>query len=707
MSHGMLASAKELVFGDDHSGIVEIDVEAQPGALLADAYELDDYLLDIENKSLTHRPDCFGLIGFAREVAAIQGKDFTSPKWFTALEPVLGELAESQSVKTPTVHIEGRDIAARYQVVVMTGVDSRRQSPLLIKSYLARSGMRPISAVVDITNYLMLVTGQPLHAFDYDKFVAQSSTDAPDVTVRTGRQGETLELLDGRTITLSEDDIVIAAGATPVALAGAMGGSTTEVDESTANVMIESATFDLYRLRNTQMRHGIFSEAITRFTKGQPAAQTAPVLASCVRMMADMAGAQRASELIDVYPLIHRPAVIELPVEKVNQVLGTDTSIKTATDILARVEIGIDVDPPDTIKATPPAWREDLRIPEDLIEEIGRINGYDTIVPTLPGRTLRATDIQAIDKFIFGLRRQLARAGANELLTYSFVSERLLRVANQQPEQAFRITNALSQDLQYYRLSLTPSLLEKVHGNVKAGYSTFALYEINKTHNKLHTDLDPPPEFSMLALTLVDASKKQAEKGSPLFGARRYLDHIASSLGLAFVYQPITTELDVPAAKPFDYSRSALVVDKITGKMLGIVGEYKQAVQRSLKLPAYSAGFEIGIKELFDVMPNRPAYQPLSRYQGTERDMSFRVTNEVTYQSLVDSIDSQLSLIDHLQTTLRPVSAYQPSDQPGYKHITISISLIGTRRTLTAEEANRIVATIAHVAKQKIGAELV
>lgn len=254
MSNGMLASARELDLYDDHSGILEIDKDTTPGASFAELYELNDYLLDIENKSLTHRPDAFGVIGFAREVAGIQGKAFATPDWLADMN---SQLSVDTPLETPAVSIEDESLSERFQLVVLSGVDEKAASPVQLQTYLARSGVRPISASVDVSNYLMLLTGQPSHTYDYDKVRAVAGDDFT-VRVRTAREHETLTLLDGKTVNLDVSDIVIAAGSTAVGLAGIMGGQSTLVDASTKAVLLEVATFDLYHMRSSQMRHGIF-----------------------------------------------------------------------------------------------------------------------------------------------------------------------------------------------------------------------------------------------------------------------------------------------------------------------------------------------------------------------------------------------------------------------------------------------------------------
>ena len=280
-SNGMLAAADELALGADHEGILEIDPRmpgAKPGAEFAKVFGLDDVILDIENKSLTHRPDCFGLIGFAREVAGILGVEFVGPK-FMFEEDVLP--VSSDVVK---ITISDEELCPRYSCAVLEFQDAPHSQYFTLDDvFLLKADMRPISPIVDVTNRLMLLTGQPLHAFDYDKFVAVGKAKAPEILVRAAKKGEKLELLDGKVVECDENDILITSSRVPVALAGAMGGKNTEIDASTKKIILESATFSLYHLRKTQMKHGIFSEAITRFTKGQPAGQTWNVLAEATR----------------------------------------------------------------------------------------------------------------------------------------------------------------------------------------------------------------------------------------------------------------------------------------------------------------------------------------------------------------------------------------------------------------------------------------
>lgn len=686
ISNGMIASARELDLFDDHTGILVVDNDLVAGSSFAEVYELDDYLLNIENKSLTHRPDCFSIIGIAREVAAITGKPFKTPEYLMDLEP---DFFNNNDINL-NVFIDNPELSDRYQAIVMTGVDSKRQSALKIQTYLARVGVRPINAIVDVTNYYMIVAGQPLHAFDYDKVLSVSDGKA-EVHVRAGREGEELELLDGRTIKLTTDDIVIAAGDTAIALAGAMGGASTEIDENTKNIIIESATFNLYKLRSTQMRHGIFSEAITRFTKGLPAALTAPILAAAVHQTSIWAGGKTASLMAEAYPGKKQPIEIKITFDEINTILGSEFSNDQIINTLKNAEFNVDNDN-DSINVTVPYWRNDIHIAEDIVEEIGRINGFDNIKPTLPVRDFRAITPNDFDIFRTTLRKVLVRAGANEILTYSFIHGNVLQKADQKPENSYRLINSISPDLQYFRQTLTPSLLGLIHPNIKQGYDEFALFEINKCHYKPDgkTDENVPVESERIALVYAD---KNNQTGAAYYRAKKLLEYICSSLNLNLEYKVIENNSDNPVLAPFEYRRSAELIDVRTGVSVGFVGEYKKSVIKEFKLPEYVAGFELDTRLLFDATKSvGKIYSPLSRYPAIERDICFKVDQSILCSQIINAVNNKLSELD-LKTSVQIIDIYQP-EIGDTKNITIRIKLISYNKTLTGEEANRIVNSI-------------
>jgi len=687
VSNGMLASAKELDLYDAHDGIIVVDKDAAPGTSFAELYELNDYLLDIENKSLTHRPDAFGIIGFAREVAGIQGKVFTTPAWLDNLNP---EISSNGSVEMPSVTIDEPELSDRFEAIVLSDVIESAQSPLEIQTYLSRSGIRPINAIVDVTNYMLLLAGRPLHAFDYDKLLAVNNGTI-DLHVRSGREGETLALLNEKTIELSTDDIVVANGETAVSLAGAMGGASTEVDATTKRILVESATFNLYKLRAVQMRHGIFSESITRLTKGIPAPLCAPVLVEAAKMMGQFAGAVVASEIGDAYPGKHDPIVVTLQEPVVNEVLGTQFSASDIQDLLQNVEFDVDVTGSE-ITITVPYWRNDIHIAEDIIEEVGRLSGFDSINPVLPSRDFTAVRPSDFDELRSKVRGVLVRAGANEVLTYNFIHGDVMRKAGQNPETAYQLTNSISPDLQYYRQSIVPSLLVNIHPNIKAGYDHFAIFELNKFHTKLAglTEENVPKELDGIGF-VVAASKKA--KSAAYYEAKHYLDYIASELGLEFVYEPLEADANYPVTQPFEPKRSARVWDAKTHERIGVIGEFKKSVQKAFKLSDNVAGFEISPVSLLKLTAAlETSYEPLSKYPGTDRDVSFQVASDVTYQQVYDAAKS--ALVDEtLRIGVTPLDIYEP-ESGDTKNVTLRFTLGSYEKTLTGDEVNKVMADV-------------
>ena len=616
-SCGMLAGADELDFGDDHSGIVEIDPDmAKAGDLLADVFELNDSILEIENKSLTHRPDCFGLIGFAREVAGILGEKFEYDNVQSseadgqfehdflrdgvASARCHGRSAPYTSVVTSgypqkvcselplSIQIASPDICQRYSAIVLEKHgEIKRKYLTLIDTILSKSGMRPVDRIVDATNYLMLLYGQPLHAFDFDKFVAVGGSERPEITVRLARDEEKLTLLDGKEVDLNENDIVICSKDTPVALAGAMGGLSTAIDENTRRIIIESATFSLYNLRKTQMAHGIFSEAIVRFTKGQPPYQTLTVAEECAWMLAD---GFKTAAVADEYPKPEQTVVVRVGADEINGLLGTEYSYDEIERTLANVGFSCDCDKKDKseyISVTVPQWRTDIHIKEDVIEEVGRLLGYDNIKPSLP-RHATANDNKML-KLKSKIRDIMRSFGANELLTYSFVSERLLKRAGLEVDNSYKIVNSISPELQYVRQTIVPSLLEKAYVNQKIPYDRFALYEMNKVYRKTWGMNEEGVPIEGMRMGFVVAERKT--KGTAYYKAKFYAEKLLGELNISPKFLPIKGE-DAESL-PFEKKRAAEIwVDE---QKIGVVGEFKNSVRHNFKLAEYLAGFELDL----------------------------------------------------------------------------------------------------------------
>ena len=692
MSNGMIASLRELGLGDEHNGILEISPEAfenglQAGGSFAEKFELNDYLLEVENKSLTHRPDCFGIIGFAREVAGILGQKFIEPDFIRGLG------FKTQSDKTVEVEIRNPEICERYTAAIFDVSDILKNPNLTLeKTYLLRSGMRPIDAITDLANELMLETGQPLHTFDFDKLVEINGSENVKMTVREAFEHEELELLDGRKIKMSQNDIVIATGENgknAVALAGAMGGKSTEIDENTTRILVESATFNLYNLRNTQMRHGIFSEAITRFTKGVPEMMSRKVLDLFgVQLLA--LGGKSLSEIADSKgDFYYNKSEISVSKDKINQILGTNFSSEEIQKTLENVGILTKNDNSETFVV--PFWRNDLHIEEDLIEEVGRLNGYDNIKLQLPKRTFRAVKKAKIDLLQSEIREILVSSGANEILTYTFVHGDLLKKAGQDPKNAYKIVNSISPELQYYRQTLTPSLLSKVNQNIRAGFSEFAIFEMNKITEKTLGLNEENVPFEQKKLAFV-YTKNKGENA--FFEAKNYAEFLFKKLGLKVEFVKFNLSKS-PLSTEFEPKRSALIkVSNSEGeKILGVIGEFKKKIQKALKLPESTAGFELDLGILLENTGKTSAkIKDFSKFQSVERDISINVDESRQFAEIFEIFKDISSEFKGVEIETSPIDIFNNGD--GTKNISIRFKITPFEKTLNGDEIRDIMQKI-------------
>ncbi|MDO4729783.1 MAG: phenylalanine--tRNA ligase subunit beta [Candidatus Saccharibacteria bacterium] len=672
-SYGMLAGADELDFGGDHLGIAELDPKvAKPGMPLADIYELNDIILDIENKSLTHRPDTFGVIGFAREVAGILGKEFKTPEWLFETKPSF----KNEDVELD-IEIADKKLCPRYTALVMMPHGEFEDKYLTLeRTYLCKSGMRPVSPIVDLTNYLMLLSGQPTHAFDYDKFLSVGKAKTPKILVRAAKDGEKLTLLDDREVELNSNDIVITSNDIPVALAGAMGGKNTEIDENTKRIILESATFSLFNLRKTQMNHGIFSEAITRFTKGQPAGQTLPVALK----FAEEAKALKPVALFDSQKKAPEPIVVTISLEKMVGLLGKKFTAEETKTILENVNFDVTIDG-DKISCTVPYWRTDIHIAEDIYEEIGRLSGFDNIDPILP---LHETS-ESSPRFVLKsrIREFLSARGANESLTYSFVNGELLNKVKQDEKNSYKIVNSISPDLQYIRQSIAPSLLNKAYMNIRAGYKQFAMFEFNQVYRKSFglDEQKVPNGRHELSILFINGDSK-----CEYYQAKHYLEALLQNLNIDFEIRKFESEADKSNAY-YEPKRSAAVY--VGDKLIGYLGEVKNSILQGFKLPQGTACFELALDCLAELQSDTPAKRPrFSQYPSVERDITLTVAGKQDYQAVEKALKDVLEAKD-LIYSVKPVSIYQAEGQDT-KNLSFRVSFADANKTLAKEAIQAI-----------------
>lgn len=707
VSNGMLASASELGISSDHNGILVIDPEevgstnAKRGLAFKKLYGLDDLVIDIENKMFTHRPDCFGILGLARELAGITHQAFKSPDWYDENAEIGSDITKLDLV----IKNEVPELVKRFCAAVVSDVEVK-PSPIFMQSALTRVGIKPINNIVDVTNFVMYLTGQPIHAYDYDKVKGQKTTAT--LAVRLSKKGEELTLLGGKKLKLGDGAVVIADSTNPIGLGGIMGGAETEVNGTTKNIIIECANFDMNLIRKTSMTYGLFTDASTRFTKGQSSRQNMTVLAYAVAEIKKFAGGKVAGRAIDLKS--QKASAKQLNIEDVSFIgdrLGLPgLSLPAVKHLLKNVEFILPASAGKNLRIEVPFWRTDIEIPEDIVEEVGRLYGYDQLPLALPVRAIEpATQNQSLE-LKNKIRDILAAAGANEVLTYSFVHSSLLESAKQNIRHAYHLRNAISPDLQYFRLSLAPSLLEKVHGNVKQGNKDFAIFEIGSGHNRnLLNDEKLPKQLSTLCFVIV----RPKSSGSAYYHAKYYLEYLLNKLHInEFEFSSITNEKKLEyITSAYESKRSAVIASN--GASLGIIGEPNSSLAIKLKLPPATALFELDITALLGLVGD-PSYEPLSHFPSQDQDFCLKSETSLSYGHLTKFMVEAISSVSGphgYRFKLAPLDIYQKNPSETKKQTTWRITLWHPDRTLTTVEVNKALDQVAQMAKSKLKAERV
>lgn len=696
VSNGMIASSSELGINDDHGGIVVIDKKdvgeelMLPGTPFRKLYGLDDVVIDIENKMFTHRPDCFGVLGVAREIAGIQGLEYKSPDWYR--EDAQPKLFKEQDGLALEVDNQLPKLAPRFVMVPIKDVRVE-PSPLWLQAGLARVGIRPINNIVDITNYVMYLTGQPLHAYDYDKLVARAPGGTPKIIIRSPNDSEKLTMLNGKTVDLeAEATIVIADAAGPIGLGGVMGGHDTEVDESTTNIVLECANFDMYTIRRMSMKYGIFSDAVTRFNKGQSFWQNIAVINYAIEQIQKLAHGRQAGPVLDTLSKDHTQKVsrhdnVTVTGDFIRSRLGFVISDKDMAQLLKNVEFEVH-HKEGSLTVKPPFWRTDIEIEEDVVEEVARLYGFDHLPLDLPLRSILPALIDPKLACKATTRRLLSSLGANEVLTYTFVHSDLLLKAGQDVDLAFQLSNALSPELQYYRLSLIPSLLQQVHPNIKAGHDRFALFELGKVHSTSEIDDSGiPREFGRLGLVYADNRKGQ--RAAAYFHVKQYVSKILQIQHIPFKESLLGGhKLLTQMTKPFDTTRSALLWDG--KKVVGIVGEFTSSVQRAFKLPPHAAGFEVFLSTLAD--GSQSSYLPLSKFPSVNADITYEIPSSMNFGELAAAFEEALTQArsSDQEVSWRPLDIFSSPELAGKKRITFRIKITSRTHTLTDKTVSEV-----------------
>jgi len=710
-SIGMLAAAKELDISADYEKVLKLDTDAKPGTPFSDAYDLDDYIIDIENKALTNRPECFGLIGIAREISAIQGLKYQTPDWFNYCSDKWSHPLQENIEKC-----NGKEVACpRYMYATMENV-TVKDSPVWLQVELMKAGIRPISNVVDVTNYLMILTGQPLHAFDMDKVTKGS--ESLTIGVRKAKKGETITIIDGSTKELDEEVVVITDGKSPIAIGGVMGGLDTEIDENTKRVVLECANFDMYNIRKTSNRLGIASDAAARYARNQDPHMCEAVMYKFIEMMGELSEAKLSSKIYDYFKSPREKKTIEISIEELLTKTGLKIEVQEIIDTLENEELHVENDS-DRLIVNIPTYRQDFNIAEDIQEEVARLYGFDAIEMKLPVRTMSATSKNSMMDFQKRLRNALKSLGGIEIITYNFTSAQLLTNAGQIALNAHKLKNALSPELEYMRMNLTPIMMEKVAQNIRDGHEEFCLFEINKSHMKGQLDDEKLPyEFRTVCLAhcAVEKAEKLKYSGSPYYMAKNYLEMLLKSLKCSEVEYESLSKIenpeDVPAniktiAQTYEKNSSAYVTYQIEGKKyyLGVVGTMNQKITQYLNLPRYTSAFELDLDLLKNFEGSGAGFTPISKYPKVVRDFCFVADKDIPYQVIETAVLEGLAQ-DEMLFTVEPVDIYKQKDDDATRQITVRATIQGKNKVLKEKDIDYLQKKVVRSVVQKCGAKL-
>lgn len=658
-SDGMLASARELGAGEDHSGVWVLPVDAPVGKPLPQALggRVDSFDLDVP----ANRPDLMGHLGVAREVASAFGTTLKEPSLKTPNR-------KRRGVFTPK--ITNSDTCARFALARIRGLKNG-QSPDWIKRRLAAVGLRPINAVVDVTNFVMLETGQPLHAYDFSKLTGVM------MYVRESRPDEALKTLDGTTRKLPKGTLMIADRNQALGIAGIMGGASSEVTQRTDDLVLECASFDAATVRRASRGLGLRTEASARFEKGLPAESVWPAIRRAIDLIQEICGGELV-ELVDTYPRKQKSKPITLTVDRLSGFLGESVPPATVKRSLERLGFTVRV-ARGKLTVTAPYWRADVLTDADVIEEVARTIGYDKLPSTLPVAPLRLPERPPLDGLERRLRELLAGVSYTEVLTNSLVGSDLLKRAGYPAEQSAAMQNPLSNDHEFLRRSLEPRHLEAVADNLRWN-DTLRFFEIGRTFKRSGSK-GSVTERTRLIVTI--ATKRKSDTFTAVRGT---LTTLASALKLSPVALGFkaTSESQYAAGRQFEIIHGQAIV--------GHVAEYGTPDRWKAGGIAF---LSLELDRLLTILPPEWKVTSPAQFPPVRRDLSLFVPSDTTYAAVRKVIEESAGPL------LRSVGEPEEFRKSGKRSLTVKLAFGAADRTLTDATVNQAMNSVEAAVRQQ------
>ncbi len=682
-SDGMLCSPEEMGLPGQEDGIMILSSKTELGISMADSLGYDGVIFEL---GITpNRPDCLSLFGIAREVAAIFGQKLEKPVFS------LKERGESILEKVE-VNVLDAESCPRYCCRLIEGV-SIGPSPAWLRERLENCGIRSVNNVVDITNFVMLEQGQPLHAFDYERL------DGGNVSVRKAFEGETIKTLDGEQRKLISEDLLICSGNKPVALAGVMGGSETEISERTSKVLLEAAYFSPVGIRKTSRRCGLKSEASSRFEKGIDINNVSFSLDRAAELISRVAGGTVARGIIDFYPEPVNPKEISLSVDKVRALLGISTDSQEIAELLESLEFEVLNFSEEKLLLKIPTFRVDIEREIDIVEEVARLLGYDNIPCVLPEVPMVAKPPNVITVMEKRLRDIFVSYGFLEAINYSFESPEILRMFDF--EESIRVMNPISRDLSEMRTSLLPSLVKNIKLNLSKQNQNIKLFESAKVFYPKNGD-QLPNEVKKFAAMATGKRVPDVWDGEKFdfFDMKNVFERSVEVLSVdsKVEFEPF------PGEGGFLWpGRSCEVL--VDGAVLGLVGELHPRLLEKMEISERVYVLELDLTFLSAVYKNsKRKFAPLPKFPSLRRDMALVVDDPTPVRKILSIIKNENSGIIEDAWVFDVYKG--DSLEKGKKSVALSLVLRDGEKTLTDEDANRVQQNVLKKLQKTIGAEL-
>lgn len=674
LSEGMLCSEAELGLGTDRSGVMILDQKQLIGNKLAKALELSDMVFEID---LTpNRPDCLSIIGIAREIAALQQTRIKYPE--TSLSDSSDKISDLTSIT-----IKAPDLCPRYSARLVFDINIT-PSPFWLQDRLMSVGLRPINNIVDITNFVLMETGQPLHAFDFDRLSDHR------IVVRQAKKGETFITLNKKEHLLTPDMLMICDGEKPVALAGIMGGHNSEVTESTNRVLIESAYFTPVGIRKTSKKLGISSESSHRFERGVDPEGIITALNRAAQLMSEIDGSSLIEGIIDKYSKTINTESIALNIGDTNHLLGTSFNQDEIENLLKSIEFNVKKTGSNRLEVIPPSFRVDIARPVDLMEEIARLSGYNNIPTTYPLIPAKARHPEKQLGLKNRLKRIMTGFGFTETINYSFINrlscDSLRLESADQRRNMVDILNPLTEEQAVMRTSLIPGLLETIRRNIAQQIKSLRLFEVGKIYIGREKD-NLPEEIEMLAGiwtgSRTNASWYSKEIGCDFFDIKGVVEGLLNRVKIDHIKFTCMPDNSCTYTRP---GHTAQILQQ--KNPIGLAGEIHPQVLRNFDLKQAAFIFELDLKAISDLIPETIRSKPIPKFPSISRDITIIIDKNLESSKLPETIrKSGEELIENLYL----FDVFEGDTIPqNKKSISLRITYRSKHKTLEDDEVNYI-----------------